>query len=542
MRRHDIPIGLAASLVFADATIVTLALPNLLVDLHTTVYGVAAVLGVYTAALACAALPAPLLVARAGFVRTGVGALCAFSLASLVCAVAGGLPLLLVARAVQGAAGALILAVAGAALAAPRREGRSWVLVGVLSTAAGPVIGGALTQAFSWRAIFVAQVPVPLVAAALRRTWSAVPPARAVRPWRRLTGRPLLVLGLVSGALTALLFGVVLLLVVGWAMRPLSAALAVTLVPVAAFVGSRVHGSAVTRVVVGCALIGGGIGALAFLPTNDVLWLVAPECIAGLGMGLTLTPLLEDLLSERSFESRAANLAVRYLGITLTLVALAPVIAHDLDAATERAKLRTVAVVLDAPIGPGEKLRVAPRLVSAVHSDRPLAAVRSAARNARGEVGASDRPRFDTMFNRVEDVFVAAAADAFHRAFLIAAALAFLAALVLALQVRRAALVAVAGAAVVIAGQALADHYAAPAKVAIASPCRPRQVPNSGGLGGAAQTAVLRALDVAACRLGATREELVLALADKGEADKFERRHGFNPRSLLGLLHLIAGR
>ena len=50
MRRGDISIVLVAALVFADATIVTLALPNLLVDLHTTVYGVAAVLGVYTAA------------------------------------------------------------------------------------------------------------------------------------------------------------------------------------------------------------------------------------------------------------------------------------------------------------------------------------------------------------------------------------------------------------------------------------------------------------------------------------------------------------
>ena len=48
MRRSDISIVLVAALVFADATIVTLALPNLLVDLHTTVYGVAAVLGVYT--------------------------------------------------------------------------------------------------------------------------------------------------------------------------------------------------------------------------------------------------------------------------------------------------------------------------------------------------------------------------------------------------------------------------------------------------------------------------------------------------------------
>src|SRR5881409_1857458 len=56
MARRDVSIVLVAALVFADATIVTLALPNLLVDLHTTVYGVAAVLGVYTAALGGGAL------------------------------------------------------------------------------------------------------------------------------------------------------------------------------------------------------------------------------------------------------------------------------------------------------------------------------------------------------------------------------------------------------------------------------------------------------------------------------------------------------
>ena len=117
------------------------------------------------------------------------------------------------------------------------------------------------------------------------------------------------VLGLVSGALTALLFGVVLLLVVGWAMRPLSAALAVTLVPIAALAGFLVRGDARTRIVSGCALIGGGIGALAFLPTNNVAWLVVPECVAGLGMGLALTPLIEDVLPERTAANRAVNLS-----------------------------------------------------------------------------------------------------------------------------------------------------------------------------------------------------------------------------------------
>jgi MFS family permease len=535
VKRSEIPIVLAASLVFADATIVTLALPDLLVDLRTTVYGVAAVLAVYTAAVGCAALPAAWLVRRVGYQLTGTAALYAFSLASVACAFANGLVVLLIARAIQGVAGALVLTVAGGVLASRR----SWISIAVLSAAVGPVVGGALTQAFSWRAIFIAQVPVPIVAAAFRGALSSAHSDDATVSRRRGNVRPLLALGLVSGALTALLFGVVLLLVVGWAMRPLSAALAVTLVPVTAFLGSRAAGRAEERVVAGCALIGGGVGALAFLPSNDVGWLVAPECIAGFGMGLALSPLLAHILPERRLENRAANLAIRHLGITFALLALAPVIAHDLDTATERARLRTVAVVLDAPISPGEKLKVARALVSSVRSDRPLAAVRAQARSARRDV--TDRPRFDAMFRRVETVFVEAAADAFHRAFLIAGAFALLAALILIRDAGRLAwgLAMIAAAFAIVGVQALVDHYAAPPVVRIADPCRPRKLPHAGGLGGIAQALVLRGLDVTACRLGASREELVLALADKSEAERFRRRHGVSPRSFQALLRLI---
>ena len=131
--------------------------------------------------------------------------------------------LLLAARAVQGVSGAVVLAAAGARW--PRGPGHTWLLFGVLSAAVGPVVGGALTQAFSWRAIFIAQAPVPLLAAAFPQTWRSTRRRRTSRRSRR-SGQ-LLALGLVSGALTALLFGVVLLIVVGWAMQPLSAAFAV---------------------------------------------------------------------------------------------------------------------------------------------------------------------------------------------------------------------------------------------------------------------------------------------------------------------------
>jgi predicted MFS family arabinose efflux permease len=538
MRRSDISIVVVAALVFADATIVTLALPNLLVDLDTTVYGVAAVLGVYTAALGGTAL----VVWRidAGFVdaRVATIALCAFSAASVGCALAGRLDVLLAARAVQGAAGAVILAVAGAAVAS--RSGRAWALVGVLSLAVGPVVGGALTQAFSWRAIFVAQAPLPLVAAVLRRAWFS--PARAVEPRSRVARRPLAVLALISGALTALLFGVVLLLVVGWAMHPLAAALAVSIVPLAALAGALVRGRPATRVAVGSGLLGGGIAALAFVPSDNVAWLVVPECVAGFGMGLALTPLIEELLPERTYDARSLNLAVRHLGITLALIALAPVIHHDLDHATERAKLQSVGVVLAAPIGPREKISLAPKLVAAVHTSRPLAGVRAAAPAARAAVKPTEHARFDAMFRQIEETFVAAARDAFANAFLIAAALAFAAAALLIVDARAAAIAALVAGACVVAAQALVNHYAAPKTYALGTPCQSRQLPHSGGVGGLTQQVVLRAVDAAACRLGATREELVLALADRSEAKRFERKHGVDPRTVGAFLRLLTGR
>jgi MFS family permease len=538
MRRSDISIVVVAALVFADATIVTLALPNLLVDLDTTVYGVAAVLGVYTAALGGTALV--VWVVDAAFVdaRVATIALCAFSFASVGCSLADRLDVLLVARAVQGAAGAVILAAAGAAVAS--RSGRAWALVGVLSLAVGPVVGGALTQAFSWRAIFVAQAPLPLAAAVLRSTWFS--PAGAGEPRSRVPRRPLAVLALVSGALTALLFGVVLLLVVGWAMHPLAAALAVSIIPIAALAGALLRGRAATRVAVGSGLIGGGIAALAFVPSDNVAWLVVPECVAGFGMGLALTPLIEELLPERTYDARALNLAVRHLGITLALIVLAPVIHHDLDQATERAKLQSVGVVLAAPIGPREKISLAPKLVAAVHTSRPLAGVRAAAPSARATVEASEHSRFDAMFRQIEETFVAAARDAFANAFLIAAALAFAAAALLIVDARAAAIAGLVAGACVGGAQALVNHYAAPKTYALGRPCQSRELPHSGGVGGLTQEVVLTAVDGAACRLGATREELVLALADKSEAERFKRKHGVDPRTVGAFLRLLTGR
>jgi MFS family permease len=203
--------------------VVTLALPELLEELDTTVEGVAAVIGVYTVVLALVLVPAEWLARRLGPGRVAAAGFALFAAASLACALADTLSVLLVARGIQavgGGAGLVaVFSLLHAERAAPAR--RLWLAVAVLGAAVGPALGGALTQAFDWRAIFVAQVPVALAAAlaalAARRLTAReraarrrAPrrPARARwptgrRPPERFDWAAGLALALVSAALTA---------------------------------------------------------------------------------------------------------------------------------------------------------------------------------------------------------------------------------------------------------------------------------------------------------------------------------------------------
>ncbi|MCW2957291.1 MAG: transporter, partial [Solirubrobacterales bacterium] len=105
VRARSILLAVAAGLALADASVVTLALPELLVDLDTTVEGVAAVIGVYTVALALTLIPAERLARMHGAPQVGAAGFVLFALASVVCAAAGSLPVLLVARALQACGG-----------------------------------------------------------------------------------------------------------------------------------------------------------------------------------------------------------------------------------------------------------------------------------------------------------------------------------------------------------------------------------------------------------------------------------------------------
>jgi MFS family permease len=571
-------VAAAAALALADASIVALALPPLLVELHTTVTGVAAVVGVYALVLGLGVIPAERLVRTPAAAAAG---LLVFAAGSALCATASSLGLLLVWRAVQAAGGAAALPAAFTALDAGATSAgrRIWLGAALAGTAAGPAIGGALTQALDWRAIFAVQAPVAVAAAvAVARAgkapassradaaapgpaagppsagglWAApaAPPPSAAAPagagslpaataapaapWPAL---PTVSLGLVAAAFTAVLFMLVLELVAGFAYTPLNGALAVTVLPLSALAGGALRGPPRARAAAGALLVAGGAAALAFLPKAGLAWTVPPQVLTGVGIGLAVPAFAGELLPESTALDAARLLAVRHAGTVLVLAILAPVATHALRVGTDRAILRGTALVLDARLPPLEKLDLAPGLLDGVQSERPRATLRAALDRRRADL--ADDPG---LAGRLDGVVVRAVLDAFRAPYLIAGLLGLLgAALLLPRAVRAAVGVAALVAALTVAVYVVEQDRRAPPVVALRDPCKPRPLPRTGGITGLLQDQALKLLDRSACRAGSSREELVLALADKRRAAAFERRYGVDPRSLAGALSLLGG-
>lgn len=540
MRLRSVLLAIAAGLALADASIVTLALPELLTDLHTTIEGVAAVIGVYTVVLAVALLPAWHLSQRIGYRTVGIAGFALFAAASVICAKSDTLQALLIGRGIQAIGGAAGLVAAFALLHASDRPQRSlWLGAAVLSAALGPALGGALTQLFDWRAIFEAQVPLALIGVVACVLEPAVPAEPDAAERTKFSIPAGAALAFVSAALTGVLFLLILLLVAGWNEEPLKAAAIVTALPIGALIGAQIRGGeSGTRAAAGCLLVAGGVLALAWIPNAEVWWTIPPQLLAGVGMGLSLPALGGELLPERTAHDAAVLLTIRHAGIALALVLIAPIAANQLTTSIDDARLQGVALVLDAALPPQDKLTLAPELLSSVNSQQPRNALKAAVAKNEGDFQGQQRVAYDEMGARADDVLVAAVGDAFKPAFLITGALALLGALCLLLRTRFAAgLVAAAAVSVALPiGYAYAHEDLAPAPVAIADPCVKRDLPDSGGVSGFLQDQALRVLDTTACKNGSSREELVLALADEAEAKEYAKKYGVDPRSTGGLI------
>ena len=159
---------LGSTVVFLDATVVNVALPAISDDLNTGLADQQWVVEAYLLAMVALLLVGGSLGDQFGRRRIFILGLGLFGITSVLCGLAPTSGVLVAARGLQGLAGALLvpgsLAILAAAFEGAER-GRAvgtWTAWTGIATVIGPAGGGALIEAFSWRAIFLVNVPLIL--------------------------------------------------------------------------------------------------------------------------------------------------------------------------------------------------------------------------------------------------------------------------------------------------------------------------------------------------------------------------------------------
>ncbi|HEX3735680.1 MAG TPA: MFS transporter [Solirubrobacterales bacterium] len=162
---------LGSGLAFLDSTVVNVALPDIGRDLGASTSALQWILNGYLLTLASLILLGGSLGDRYGRRRVFVLGVGLFTFASLLCAVAPSTELLIGARLVQGIGGALLTPGSLAIIEASFRPGDraraigAWSGLGGVAGAIGPLVGGYLIGAVSWRAIFVINLPIGIFVA-----------------------------------------------------------------------------------------------------------------------------------------------------------------------------------------------------------------------------------------------------------------------------------------------------------------------------------------------------------------------------------------
>lgn len=161
---------LAIFMMNLDITIVNVALPDMMKSLDVGLPAIEWVMNAYVLVFAVLMVTLGKLGDLRGRKLLFMGGLAVFTLASLTCGLAPNEHVLVVSRAVQGAGAAAMmpatLSIINVAFADSGRGMALGIWGGAAGAAAalGPIIGGALVQAHSWRLIFLINVPIGIVA------------------------------------------------------------------------------------------------------------------------------------------------------------------------------------------------------------------------------------------------------------------------------------------------------------------------------------------------------------------------------------------
>ncbi|MCX5339132.1 DHA2 family efflux MFS transporter permease subunit [Streptomyces atratus] len=230
--------------VVMDISIVNVALLNIRDDLDASVPSLQWTVDAYTLVLASFLLLAGSTADRIGRKRIFLIGLAAFGTGSLLCGLAPGIGWLIGARAVQAIGGTMLNPVAMAIIATtfpePKERARAIGVFGSmsgLSLALGPILGGALVDAFGWRSIF--WINVPIVAIAFVMTALYVPESRAPRARRPDPVGQLLVIVMLG----SLVYAVIESNQLGWGSTTIIALLGVTVLAALAIVAYELRRS-----------------------------------------------------------------------------------------------------------------------------------------------------------------------------------------------------------------------------------------------------------------------------------------------------------
>ena len=227
--------GLALFMASLDNLVVSTALPVIRVHLHAGLSGLEWTVNAYTLTFAVLLLTAAALGERFGRRRVFVAGIALFTASSAAAALAPTIGVLIAARALQGAGGAMIMPLSLTLLsAAVRPERRNaalgiWGAIGGTAIAIGPLVGGAVTSGWSWQYIFWLNVPVGVVLVPLAR-WRLAESRGSAAPLD-LAG-----VGLVSAGLFGVVFGLVRGNAHGWTSPSVLASFLVGTVTLVAFV------------------------------------------------------------------------------------------------------------------------------------------------------------------------------------------------------------------------------------------------------------------------------------------------------------------
>lgn len=307
---------LGSAMAAIDSTVVGIALPTIGREFHASIASMQWVVTGFLLSLAALLLVGGSLADRFGRRRTFSVGVAWFTVASAACAAAPDVPVLVVTRVLQGAGAALLvpgsLAIIEASFTGddrPRAVG-AWSGLGGVATAAGPLLGGYLVSAASWRWIFLINTPIGVLV--LLVSARHVPESRRPGHGRLDVAGAVLTVVALAGVTYGLIEGPSL----GWTAPTVLAMLALGGAAGAAFVAAerriddpmvppavfRLRQFTATNALTLLVYAGLG-GALFLLPIQ----LQVVDGYSPLGTGLSLLPLTAIMLALSPTSGRVAG-------------------------------------------------------------------------------------------------------------------------------------------------------------------------------------------------------------------------------------------